>query len=133
MSPLRGAFVGAVAGAVGTLALNATTYADMAIRARPASSVPAEVAGKFAEGVGVDLSGGDGREAAQNRRSGLGALFGIATGLGVGAAYRLVRSALGPEVSRTKAGVVLGLAARAADVPSAALGVTDPTKWGANA
>jgi len=35
---------GAVAGAAGTTALNAVGYADMALRGRPASSVPARVA-----------------------------------------------------------------------------------------
>jgi len=125
--------MGAAAGAVGTVALNAATYADMVIRARPASSVPAMVARKLAEKANVDLSGGDGEEAAQSRQSGLGALFGIATGLGVGAAYGLFRPVLGREVSKTKAGVVLGLAAMAgSDVPSTALGVTNPANWGAN-
>ena len=44
---LRETLTGTAAGAVGTVALNVTTYADMAIRGRPPSSVPAEVAGKL--------------------------------------------------------------------------------------
>ena len=126
---LRDTLMGTAAGAVGTVALNAATYADMAIRGRPSSSVPAEVAGKLAEKAGLDL-GSD--ETGQNRKSGLGALSGYAVGLGVGTVYGLVRPHLG-DVSRTRAGVVLGLAAMAgSDVPSAALGVTDPTTWGLN-
>ena len=115
--------LGTFAGAVGTVTLNAATYADMAARARPPSSVPAEVAGKLAEKAGMAL-GAD--ETEQNRKSGPGAL----SGCGVGAAYGLVRPLLG-NVSKTRAGVVLGLAAMAgSDVPATALGVTDSTTWG---
>ncbi len=59
--------------------------------------------------------------------------MGIATGLGVGTGYGLARPLLGRDVSTAKAGVVLGLAAMAgSDVPSAALGVTNPAEWDAN-
>ncbi len=119
--------MGMVAGAVGTVALNVTTYADMVIRARSSSSVPAEVAGKLAEKAGIDLGS---EEAAKNRKSGLGALQGYVAGLGVGAAYGLIRPHL-DGASIPLAGVGLGLAAMAAsDVPATVLGVTDPRKWG---
>jgi hypothetical protein len=85
--------MGVAAGAVGTVALNVTTYADMALRGRPASSAPAQVAGKLAGKAGIDLSGE--HEAAQNRKSWLGALSGYAVGLGVGTAYGLIRPLLG--------------------------------------
>lgn len=127
--------MGAVAGAVGTVALNTATYADMVARARPASSVPSTMAAKLVDKAGIDLSGEgeDAGETAQNRQSGLGALFGIVTGVGVGIAYGLVRPALGYDVSKTKAGGVLGPAVMTGiDTPSAALGVTDPMQWGAN-
>ncbi|WP_216699188.1 hypothetical protein [Arthrobacter sp. H14] len=68
---------------------------------------------------------------ASNRRQGLGALLGLATGLGTGAAYGLLRS-------RTHVPfpvAVLGLSAAAmagSDVPMAALGLTDPRKWPAS-
>jgi hypothetical protein len=124
---LRDVLLGTAAGAVGTVALNTTTYADMALRGRPSSSVPAEVAGKLAEKAGIELSSD---ETDQNRRSGLGALSGYVVGLGVGTAYGLVRSHLG-DVSKMRAGIVLGLAAMAgSDVPATALGVTDPRQWG---
>jgi hypothetical protein len=124
---LREMLLGTAARAVGTVALNAATYADMAIRARPPSNVPAEVAGALAEKAGVDL-GSD--ETEQNRESGLGALSGYVVGLGVGTAFGLIRPLLG-DVSVPRAGVALGLAAMAgSDVPAAALGATDPTTWG---
>lgn len=124
---MRGVLTGLVAGAAGTVALNVATYADMALRGRPSSSVPAQVAGKLAGKAGIDLSGEE--KATQNRKSGLGALSGYAVGLGVGATYGLVRPLLG-DVSVGRAGVVLGLAAMAgSDVPATALGVTDPTTW----
>ena len=126
---LREMLLGTAAGAVGTIALDAVTYADMAVRARPSSSVPAEVVGRLAERerAGVDLGSG---ETEQNRKSGLGALSGYVVGLGVGTAYGLVRTHLG-DVSKTRAGIVLGLAAMAgSDVPAAALGVTEPTTLG---
>ncbi|WP_219975998.1 hypothetical protein [Rubrobacter xylanophilus] len=120
--------LGAVAGAAGTVALNAATYADMALRGRPASGVPAEVASRLAGKVGLDLSAGD-EEATANRRSGLGALLGLATGVGVGMAYGL----LGRR-GDLRDGLMLGLAAMAAsDAPAAALGVTDPREWGVEA
>ena len=132
---LREMLIGTAAGAMGTVALNAVTYGDMAVRGRPASSVPAQVAGKLADKAGVDLSGeGEGSDGstAQNRRSGLGALQGYVVGLGVGTAYGLVRSGL-RDVSKPRAGVALGLAAMAgSDVPSTVLGVSDPTSWGLN-
>jgi hypothetical protein len=37
---LRGVLVGTLAGAAGTVALNIVTYADMAVRGRPASEPP---------------------------------------------------------------------------------------------
>lgn len=132
---LRAVLLGTAAGAVGTAALNVATYADMVIRGRPASEVPSQVAGTLAEGAGLDLSAGsegaDRDATARNRRGGLGALLGYLTGLGVGAAYGLLRPRLG-RVSLPLAGAGLGLAAMAAsDIPAAATGATDPRSWGA--
>lgn len=137
---LRNVLLGTAAGAVGTVALNVATYADMAIRGRPSSGVPAQVAGALIEKAGIELSGGgsgsggaDGGEQqqAENRKSGLGALQGYVVGLGIGALYGLVRP--GGATSVPLAGVALGLAAMAAsDVPATALGVTDPRQWPAS-
>lgn len=124
---IREVLIGAAAGAVGTLALNAVTYADMAIWGRPSSGVPAEVAGKLAGKAGLDLSGDD--ETTRNRKSGLGALSGYVVGLGVGAAYGAIHPHLA-GASSAKAGVALGIAVMAgSDVPATVLGVTEPTKW----
>lgn len=121
---------GLVAGAAGTVALNVTTYLDMAIRARPASSTPSKVVGKLIERVGVDVRSQQMDDChLQNRLSGLGALSGYATGLTVGAAYGLMKSD-GSKTSILGSGVGLGLAAMAgSDVPATALGVTDPRSW----
>ncbi len=132
---LREALIGAAAGAIGTVALNATTYTDMALRGRAASSVPSEAAGQLAEKLGIDLSA-EGEEqdgpTAQNRKSGLGALQGYVVGIGLGTAYGLVRPHLG-DVSVPLAGLGLALAAMAgADIPATALRVTDPTTWPAS-
>lgn len=126
---LRTILLGAAAGAVGTIALDIATYSDMIARARPASTTPSELAGKFADSMGLDLAGDGGEDAAENRKSGIGALFGYATGLAVGAAYGALRPTLG-QVPRPMAGIVLGLAAMAAsDVPLAQSGVSDPRDW----
>jgi hypothetical protein len=61
--------LGTAAGAVGMVALNAATYADMAVRVRPSSSMLAEVAGRLAFSASVDLGS---ENTAQNRSSGLG-------------------------------------------------------------
>ncbi|MFN2496811.1 MAG: hypothetical protein ABR608_13025, partial [Pseudonocardiaceae bacterium] len=72
---------GAAAGAAGTTALNAVTYLDMLLRARPASSTPEETVRRAEELSLLSLSAeGPESEAAANRRSGLGALLGIAAG-----------------------------------------------------
>ena len=133
---LRQALLGTVAGAVGTVALNATTYGDMIVRGRGASSVPSEIAGQLADKLGIDLSAEDeerGGPTAQNRQSGLGALQGFAVGLGIGTVYGAVRPGLG-DVSKLRAGVVLCLAAMVgSDGPAAALGIVDLRQMGLNA
>lgn len=132
---------GMAAGAVGTTALNVVTYLDVLIRARPSSGVPAKAAAKMTEKAGIDLSGkpGEGppspdeaKQQEQTRQSALGALMGYATGIGIGAVYGLIRPRLGePPVAVT--GTALGLGAMAgSDVPSTAMGVTDPRTWGAS-
>ncbi|MCP2257477.1 hypothetical protein LX15_001162 [Streptoalloteichus tenebrarius] len=118
---------GLLAGAAGTVALNVVTYLDMLVRARSSSSVPEEVAGRLAEQAGIAL--GDEQQAA-NRRSGAGALLGYVTGLGVGAAYGLLRTRC-RGLPVWLAGPILGATAMASsDAPSVALGVTDPKSWG---
>jgi hypothetical protein len=124
---LRDAGVGAVAGALGTLALNVSTYVDIATRGRPPSSVPAKAAGTFADRAGVDL--GD-EEKAEHRRTGLGALMGYATGIAAGVVFGLVRGTR-RETSTALAGLAAGAAVMAAsDTSSVLAGATDPRTWG---
>lgn len=125
---------GVAAGAAGTLALDIATYADMTLRGRASSEVPAEVAAELAQRVGISLADGTGdgaSEKAQHRKSGLGALMGYGVGLGLATVYGLLH----PHLSwpgRLAAGAALGLAAMAAaDVPATVLGKTNPRTWGA--
>lgn len=118
---------GAMAGAAGTTALNAVTYLDMAVRARPASDTPQKAVEKIAEGAGRPVPG-EGEEK-QNRLGGLGPLAGIATGVGIGAAAGLFRPIL-RHLPTVVGATLLGAAAMAgSDVPLTRLGLTDPSTW----
>lgn len=123
----RAVLRGIAAGAAGTTALNAATYADMAVRGRPTSSIPERSVEKLASDAGVEIPG-DG-ETRQNRVIGIGALLGIGTGLSAGVAA----SVLGPLVRRlpfpAAAVLVGGLAMAGGDVPMTRLGLTDPAEW----
>ena len=123
---MRSALVrGAVAGAVGTVALNMVTYLDMAVRGRSPSTMPGTTAGRLAGAAGIDLGAGD---TEQNRTEGLGALLGYLTGLAVGAIYGVVQSRM--RLPTPVAAVALGAGAMAGtDVPLTALGLTDPRRW----
>ncbi|WP_031031555.1 hypothetical protein [Streptomyces sp. NRRL WC-3725] len=122
---MRSLTKGLLAGAAGTVALNVVSYGDMLLRGRGSSNMPATVAGKLAGGVGVRL--GEGEDEA-HREEALGALLGYVTGLGVGAAYGLVRR--DGHLPVWAAGPLLGAAAMAgSDVPATAMKVTDPTTW----
>jgi len=120
---------GCAAGAAGTTALNAVTYADMALRGRPTSSVPEDVVDRITTDTGHRVPGaGDLRD---NRLSGLGALSGIAVGVASGAAVALVHRA-GARVPVWLGGPVTGaLAMAATDLPMARTGVSDPRTWSA--
>jgi hypothetical protein len=117
---------GLLAGAAGTTALNAVTYADMALRGRPGSEVQERLVDKITGRAGPALADD---ETTSNRRQGLAALLGFGVGLGVGAAYGL---AGGP---RTRKGVTAGALALTgaalvgSDGPATALGLTDPREW----
>jgi hypothetical protein len=118
---------GVLAGTVGTAALNIATYADISVRGRPASDLPARAAGVWAARLGLPL--GD-EETAAHRREGLGALFGYATGVGTGVGYGLMRAGR-RDTRRSWDGVLLGLAAMVlADSSLVALGLTGPRSWG---
>lgn len=121
---------GAIAGAAGTIALDLTTYGDMLVRGRGASSVPARMAGVLAEQSGIGpLAKTTEGETADNRREAAGALLGYTTGVGIGIIYGMVRGKPGGG-STPAAGAAVGLTAMAAsDVPIALTGVSDPATW----
>lgn len=118
---------GALAGAAGTTALNAATYLDMSVRARPASELPQQAVDKLADQAGHPVPGAG--EEKDNRLSGLASLSGIATGVGLGAAVGL----FGPVVRRlplTLSSLLIGGGAMAAtDTSMVRLGLTDPSSW----
>jgi hypothetical protein len=119
---------GAAAGAAGTTALNAVTYLDMLLRARPASSTPERTVRKLADLNDVPIPGDEDQQ--QNRVSSAGALMGLVTGVATGAALGTLRIlGRGPlVVSAATAGVV---ALAGANGPMAALGISDPREWSA--
>ncbi|HEX6075190.1 MAG TPA: hypothetical protein VFZ32_08000 [Micromonosporaceae bacterium] len=117
---------GLVAGAVGTTALEAAGYLDMAVRGRPASRTPERSVRRLARTAGLDL--GRGRRA-RNRRTALGALLGYATGAGVGAGYAVLKRDRMP--GRLAPVTLAGAAMLAANGPMSALGITDPRRWSA--
>ena len=138
---LRRTLRGVAAGATGTAALNIATYVDMAMRGRASSEVPAKVAGALTQSVGMPLeaeahgqesAGDDEQTKAQHRLTGLGALMGYVTGLGIGGVYGLARPAL-RRLPLPLAGLALGAAAMAgSDVPATITKATNPKNWGAS-
>ncbi|MEU5942020.1 hypothetical protein ABZ807_23175 [Micromonospora sp. NPDC047548] len=116
---------GAIAGAVGSAALNVVSYLDIVLRARPASGTPTEVAGRLAGVAHVDLGPED---RAANRRSGLGPVLGYGLGVAVGAVFgALAGGRRAPLPAAT--GVLGGTVMAASDGMMTALGVTDPRTW----
>jgi pimeloyl-ACP methyl ester carboxylesterase len=115
---------GLAAGAVGTELLNITTYLDMALRGRGASSVPEQDVDKLLDRVGVSLDD-------DNRKGAVATLLGYATGASIGTTYAMLRPAL-RWLPTPVAAAAVGLGAMAAtDASSAALGTTDPRTWSA--
>lgn len=123
----RAVGAGLAGGAAGTTALNAVTYLDMAWRGRPASSAPEEVVEKTADRLGVGIPGDGNRH--DNRLTGLGALSGIAAGVGVGVALASLR-AVGIKPGLLVSAVLAGAGAMlASDGALAATKVSDPRTW----
>jgi hypothetical protein len=119
---------GALSGVIGTLALNAATYADIAMRGRAPSSVPEDTVKATAERAGFDLA--DDEETAAHRRTGIGALLGYATGLTIGALYGAIRPLI-PRLRLPVAGAAVGVTAMiGANAGAVAAGTTDPRRWG---
>ena len=124
---IRELLLGAAAGAAGTSALHATTYADMAWRGRPASRTPEQSVQRLAEALHVEVPGSP--EERENRLSGLGALIGIATGVGVGVGYGVARGFGLRLPAWAGAGLTTAVALVVANGPMTLLGITDPRSW----
>ncbi|MGY0006834.1 hypothetical protein [Micromonospora sp. I033] len=116
---------GAIAGAVGSAALNIVTYLDMTLRGRPASSTPEQTAGKFADAAHVDLGTA---EKAGNRRTGLGAVIGYGTGVAAGALFGLLAARRRIPLP-VAVGLLGGGVMATSDGSIAALGISDPRTW----
>lgn len=126
---LRSVLRGAAAGAAGTTALNAATYLDMVVRARPSSSTPQETVKQLSDRTHVPIPGDE--EQRVNRISGLGPLTGIAAGVGAGALLGAVRG-LGWRPAPVTGALLAALVAMVAgDGPMTFLGITDPRSWAA--
>jgi xanthosine utilization system XapX-like protein len=134
---------GAIAGAAGVMALNVTSYLDMLVRGRAASDLPARVAGRLADEMGLPLDfdadddaedaagDADSGSGAANRREALGALLGMSNGVGIGVIYGIIRLVL-PRPPAWLAGAALGsLAMAASDYPATHLELTKPRDWSA--
>lgn len=118
----RSIVYGMAAGAAGTAVLNATTYADMAVRARPPSELPQNVVKEVARRVGVAPPQGP-------RETAYGALLGYADGFAAGALLGMLRPAL-RKVPWFVAGLGLGaLTMLLSEGTATAMGQTDPRKW----
>lgn len=115
---------GALAGATGTALLTATTYLDMALTGRAASTAPERTVAELLRRANL-LVPADGRLTA------LGALSGVATGIGVGVAAALVRAAGVRLPAVIGAPAIGGLAMAATDASMLALGVSNPRSWSA--
>ena len=116
---------GAAAGAAGTTALNVVTYLDMAVRGRPASSTPQRTAEALAGLAHVTVPGQGATRA--NRVEGLGALSGLASGIGVGGLLGLARA----SGVRTGTLVTTLIVLVSTNGPMTVLGITDPRTWSA--
>ncbi len=128
---MRTLVAGAIAGATGEIALNVVAYADMVVRARPASTMPSKVVGRVADLAGIDLSQpGERTDIAETRKEASGALLGYVMAIVTAVGYALLRRA-GLRLPLPIAGLAIGGAAMAvADSGATALGATDPRTWG---
>ena len=118
---------GLLGGAFGTVVLNLVTYTDMAVRGRPASDMPADVAQAGLEKAGVQITGSKAEREA--RASAAGALSGMTAGLGAGVAVSLARE-YGLRLSPVGGAAATGaLAMLGSDGPATLLGLTDPRTW----
>jgi len=132
---MRGLILGAIAGAAGTMALDITSYVDVAVRGRNSSGMPAEVIRRLAVKAGIaalSVPTDDADAATKNRRGALGALAGYKIGILLGAVYGAASYPASSERGILLRSIALGaLAMAASDVPATLLEITDPATWSA--
>lgn len=118
---------GLAAGAAGVTTLNAITYLDVALRARPSSDSPSQAVEQLAAKAGAEIPGkGDDRD---NRLAGLGPLTGILVGTAIGVTAALARPVLAKIPAPLAAATLGALAMAGSDGPLVALGITKPGDW----
>lgn len=120
---------GLAAGAAGVTVLNAITYLDMVVRARPSSDSPSQAVEKLAEKAGTQVPGQD--DERENRLAGLGPLAGILTGTVVAVAAAYARPALAKLPAPVSAVLLGALAMAGSDGPLVGLGLTSLGDWSA--
>ncbi|HET7531011.1 MAG TPA: hypothetical protein VFJ98_08645 [Mycobacteriales bacterium] len=129
-SLLTGAAHGAAAGLAGTAALNAVSYLDMAVRARPASQTPEQSVEELSRRAGIEIAGTP--EERSHRIAGLAPLLGTAAGVATGVVIGALRSR-GVAGSRGRlAALSFGIVMLAGNAPMTLLKITDPRSWSAS-
>ena len=119
------AMYGLAAGMAGTAVLNATTYADMAVRNRPPSHLPDEVVQEFANMAGIGRLD-------EHRREGLGMLMGYADGFSTGVLFGILRPHMRAVPWYAMAAGMTIFTMALSEGTATALGKTNPATWGAS-
>src|SRR6185437_8870217 len=106
---------GLAAGAAGVTTLNAITYLDVSLRARPSSDSPSQAVEQLAAKAGGEIPGkGDDRD---NRLAGLGPLTGILVGTAIGVTAAFARPVLAKIPAPLAAATLGALAMAGSDGP----------------
>ncbi|MFF0369901.1 MULTISPECIES: hypothetical protein [unclassified Micromonospora] len=118
---------GIVAGAAGTLARELFSNLDVGVRARPMSDTHERAVQRMVDLAHVNLGPAD---RAAKRRAGFGPVFGFVNGVLAVSLFAALTGRRRPPLP-VAAGVIGIGGMLVADGSMAALGVTDPRRWGA--
>ncbi|MEV4630405.1 hypothetical protein AB0J90_29495 [Micromonospora sp. NPDC049523] len=125
--PLTNLANGVLAGAAATLARELVSNLDVVVRARPMSNSHERMVQRLVAKAHLSLGP---EEPAAKRRAGLGPLLGFANGVLTVALFATLTGRRRPAPPVAAALIGLG-GMLVADGPMAALGVTNPRRWGA--